>query len=125
MKAERQKLRTPHSHAIPRNTWGVLSLVGLVELATTGMLIFCPGKRMVRQYAHFAATAEKIRSDAALGHLWFEEAIAGDINQSFEKGEERLKDAEALTRGMLHGNARHIAVKDTKMARDLDHVLEQ
>jgi len=91
------------------------------------MLIYslASGKRMVRRYAHFAATAEKIRSEAALGHLWFEEAIAGDIHQSFEQGEERLNSAEALTLGMLQGDAQHPAVKDPEMVRDLQHVLEQ
>ncbi|MEW5724090.1 MAG: PAS domain S-box protein, partial [Thermodesulfobacteriota bacterium] len=109
--------------------WRLYLLVGLIGLLVAGAVGFSwyTGHRAVAVYSPLVEAALEIKVEAALGHLWFEEVMTGDVHDGIEKVWRHLDQAEWYARAMLEGGQSPGGVsrplEDQALRRDILAVL--
>ena len=85
--------------------WRIFLPVGLIGLLVIAILVYSTvtGIRVASKYALLADAATEIELRAAMAHLWIEEIISGDTEESLSIVHEHLDAAEAHARAMLDG----------------------
>ncbi|MBN4080587.1 EAL domain-containing protein [Beggiatoa alba] len=79
-----------------------------VAIVTISLLIIMSyisysGNRLASRHVHQVYAAANIKLNATLGHLWFEEILAGDPNEKIEKVWNYLNKADAYALALLRG----------------------
>ncbi|MEL0585002.1 MAG: EAL domain-containing protein [Candidatus Thiodiazotropha sp. (ex. Lucinoma kazani)] len=79
-------------------------LVMVVSLVVT-VLLAVTGERIAAKHAPLFGAAMEVKLHATLGHLWFEEIVAGDSHEDIEVVWRHLKQADWYALAMLEGGS--------------------
>jgi two-component system, cell cycle sensor histidine kinase and response regulator CckA len=105
--------------------------VTILAVSTAVILVYSlvTGDRLARYHAPLADAAMQVQSEAAIGHLWFEEIISGDRDREIEEVWEHLDRAAWFVEAMLEGgedSGRVIsAVEGDALRREIEKVGER
>lgn len=95
-------------------------LVGFTLLSVMAYLSYS-GDRLATRHSPLVHAAIEIKLNATLGHLWFEEIVAGDRNQSIDTVWKHLELADRYAMAMLEGGQHHglvfLPLTDAQMRR--------
>ncbi len=111
--------------AIPWRIYFLIGSIGLIVVTMIGMS-FHTGIRMNATYAPLIHASMKIKQDAALAHLWFEEIITGDRKEDIQVVWENLDQTDWHAQAMLEGGISPegiiIPLDDAEMRQDIRNV---
>ena len=106
---------------------GYFGFVVIVSLAIVGYLA-TTGEQMASRHTPQIDAAMEIKFNAAMGHLWFEEIIAGDRNEQIEDVWGYLEASDWYARALLEGGQNQegtfVPLKSPTMRRQIESVRE-
>ena len=106
----------------------VITVVALIVTSIVSYSFYL-GVQMNSRHAPLVDAAMEIKLEATIAHLWFEEVLSGDLNESMETVFEHLNQAEWYGRAMLEGGQNpegtFIPLEDAELRREINDVLEK
>lgn len=98
-----ERFRAPEYAVFPLKRF--VSLITVIGLMVIAMIVYSAktGLRMSQHYTPLIDAAMEIKQEATIGHLWFEEILADDRNESIETVRAHLKQADWYAQAMLEG----------------------
>lgn len=114
-----------------RSPWWIYSLIGMTALAIIGMMSYSyyTSLRIITMYAPLIDAAMEIRLHATNAHLWFEEIMSGDTNESISIVWNYLDEADWYAQAMLTGGQNSegvfVALEDAEMKADIQATQEK
>ena len=108
----------------------LISLSVVVASLFLGMMSFMlyTGNKIVTTYEPLIKASKELKFEATQGHLWFEEIVSGDRNESIETVWQHLELADWYAQAMLIGGEKDyyiiIPLTDEGMRKEVIHIRE-
>jgi len=108
--------------------WHVYFALTAFSLAMLGAMMYVlhTGWRLSTEYVPIVRAAARVKLDATLAHLWFEEVLSGDEHESISEVWLRLDSARFYAHAMVQGGqdeeGRIIPLEDARLHRKLGEV---
>ncbi len=114
-----------------QRVWKIYLQVGIIGLLIVTALwyIMSADARISNRYPPLIDASTKIKYEAAIAHLWFEEAISGDRSKNINSIWHHFSKAEWFTQVMLNGGQCEgvicIPLKDPKLIESINGALAE
>ncbi len=105
-----------------------------VSAATVGIVLvlvfsFFSGRSMVSRYAPHMNAAQKVKLEATMAHLWFEEFISGDVSIDIDLVSGHIDQAEWYANVMLQGgedaHSAFLPLRDSELIKQVEKTIEE
>ncbi|MBF0454997.1 MAG: EAL domain-containing protein [Magnetococcales bacterium] len=99
--------------------------LGFLIAAAMGYSLFT-GSRISQRYMPLVHAAMEIKFEAAIGHLWFEEAISGDRGQMIQEVYQHIEQSAWYAQAMLQGGGNEkgliVPLHDAQLRHEINEV---
>ena len=112
---------TSHNNFIPVTVIGITLLLVLLSVVSINYT-----NRMVSEYSTLVETSIEVKQELSVAHLWFEEIISGDSNETIEEVWSHLDKSDRHALDLLKGEYgpidENITVEKTSIRQDIENI---